>query len=287
MAFSSKHNRIINVECDLGGTERLTDTNGLTDVVATQAINTTQHTIHTIEKLSSLHNTLNWQWHYSGLLSWRFSCCWSWPPSNGTLTERWEHPSNLNLTVPSVFDLNILLAQKIGVPGPWGLPILYNASDVSKNLHRFYDWNFDCTMKVHHNLLVGSPRCALLLNVLLTIVQQYGKTWAFKLPTIPWNLVLIEPADVHHILKANFENYVKGPNFLASFEPLLGNGIFNINGSEWKQQRYISSTLLLVHQNTSNISVLSMPFLCVLNLMLAFIDKQPVICSKSKSSETW
>ncbi len=59
------------------------------------------------------------------------------------------------------------------------------------------------------------------------------------MPTINWNLVLVEPADVHHILKANFENYVKGTHFLAAFEPLLGNGIFNINGPEWKQQRCV------------------------------------------------
>ncbi len=151
-------------------------------------------------------------------------------------------------------NLTFFFLQKIGVPGPWGLPILYNASDISKNLHRFYDWNFDCTMKVHHLSLVLTQMCtALLLNVLLTTVQQYGKTWAFKMPTIPWNLVLIEPVDVHHILKANFENYIKGPNFLASFEPLLGNGIFNINGSEWKQQRYKST---LLHESKIYIKLL-------------------------------
>ncbi len=57
------------------------------------------------------------------------------------------------------------------------------------------------------------------------------------MPAMNWNLYLVEPADVHHILKANFENYIKGPHLQASFQPLFGHGIFNVNGALWKQQR--------------------------------------------------
>ncbi len=36
-----------------------------------------------------------------------------------------------------------------------------------------------------------------------------------------------DPANVEHILKTNFNNYVKGPHFQSTFVELLGTGIFN------------------------------------------------------------
>ena len=39
--------------------------------------------------------------------------------------------------------------------------------------------------------------------------MQYGKVWAFAVPLKPVNFVLIDPAAMNHILKANFDNYVK------------------------------------------------------------------------------
>jgi hypothetical protein len=59
-----------------------------------------------------------------------------------------------------------------------------------------------------------------------------GATWA-----IGPALVVTSPANVKHILKDNFSNYIKGVELTASLEDLLGEGIFNSNGPKWKTQR--------------------------------------------------
>ncbi|ORX47795.1 cytochrome P450 [Hesseltinella vesiculosa] len=50
-----------------------------------------------------------------------------------------------------------------------------------------------------------------------------------------------DPANVEHILKNNFENYIKGPQFNSAMDSLFGHGIFNANGEEWKYQRKTAS----------------------------------------------
>jgi cytochrome P450 len=44
----------------------------------------------------------------------------------------------------------------------------------------------------------------------------------------------------------NFENYVKGPNFNYATKELLGHGIFNANGEQWKWQRKTASLIFNV-----------------------------------------
>ncbi|CAO2046513.1 unnamed protein product [Urochloa humidicola] len=45
------------------------------------------------------------------------------------------------------------------------------------------------------------------------------------------------PANVEHLLKANFANYPKGPYYRERFVELLGDGIFNADGDAWRAQR--------------------------------------------------
>ncbi|CAL5020999.1 unnamed protein product [Urochloa decumbens] len=45
------------------------------------------------------------------------------------------------------------------------------------------------------------------------------------------------PANVEHLLKANFANYPKGPYYRERFVELLGDGIFNADGDAWHAQR--------------------------------------------------
>lgn len=40
---------------------------------------------------------------------------------------------------------------------------------------------------------------------------------------------------------ANFSNYLKGPYFDKNLRDLLGHGIFNANGEQWKWQRKTAS----------------------------------------------
>jgi cytochrome P450 len=49
------------------------------------------------------------------------------------------------------------------------------------------------------------------------------------------------PENVEYILKTNFENYPKGIIMRRNFSDLLGEGIFNANGDEWKVQRKVAS----------------------------------------------
>ncbi|MCE3216147.1 hypothetical protein HAX54_005079 [Datura stramonium] len=49
------------------------------------------------------------------------------------------------------------------------------------------------------------------------------------------------PSNVHHMLKARFDNYPKGPFWRSTFADVLGDGIFNVDGDKWKYQRQIAS----------------------------------------------
>ncbi|KAK4748373.1 hypothetical protein SAY87_014959 [Trapa incisa] len=50
-----------------------------------------------------------------------------------------------------------------------------------------------------------------------------------------------DPANVEYILKTNFNNYGKGEYNYSLLSDLLGNGIFTVDGENWRQQRNISS----------------------------------------------
>ncbi|KAL6899332.1 hypothetical protein ACP4OV_005990 [Aristida adscensionis] len=45
------------------------------------------------------------------------------------------------------------------------------------------------------------------------------------------------PANVEHLLRTNFPNYLKGPYYRERFAELLGAGIFNADGDAWRAQR--------------------------------------------------
>nr|BCB92254.1 cytochrome P450 94A90 [Eriobotrya japonica] len=53
-------------------------------------------------------------------------------------------------------------------------------------------------------------------------------------------VVTANPAVVQHILKTNFPNYQKGETFRTTLGDLLGDGIFNADGDNWKFQRQVS-----------------------------------------------
>ncbi|KAI8887433.1 cytochrome P450 [Backusella circina FSU 941] len=58
---------------------------------------------------------------------------------------------------------------------------------------------------------------------------------------MPRTIATIDPRNVEHILKHNFENYVKGPQLNSATNDLFGHGIFNANGEQWKYQRKTAS----------------------------------------------
>ena len=54
-------------------------------------------------------------------------------------------------------------------------------------------------------------------------------------------VVTANPANVEHLLKANFGNYPKGNPFTEVLGDLLGGGIFNADGEPWRAQRKLVS----------------------------------------------
>ncbi|KAI9349296.1 cytochrome P450 [Zopfochytrium polystomum] len=81
------------------------------------------------------------------------------------------------------------------------------------------------------------------------ILEQHralGVNWALNIPNgfgIRAVLFTSDPAVVQHVLKDNFDNYVKGERFQWMMAPLLGNGIFSANGESWYRSRKVASQI--------------------------------------------
>ncbi|CAL4995692.1 unnamed protein product [Urochloa decumbens] len=82
-----------------------------------------------------------------------------------------------------------------------------------RNRHRFLDWSTE--------LILASPE------------QRMG----FWIPGMRTGIVTANPADVEHVLRANFANYPKGAHAISMLEDFLGAGLFNSDGEQWRWQR--------------------------------------------------
>ncbi|WOL12673.1 hypothetical protein Cni_G21440 [Canna indica] len=58
------------------------------------------------------------------------------------------------------------------------------------------------------------------------------------------NTITANPANVEYMLKTRFDNFPKGKPFSAILGDLLGHGIFNVDGDEWRFQRKMASLAL-------------------------------------------
>lgn len=130
-------------------------------------------------------------------------------------------------------------------PGDKGLPFFYNFLQIWKNKHRIYDFTLERSM-------------------------QYKSTvWTGRLLGVaPRSIVVADPRCVEYILKDNWQNYVKGPYFCSMLLPLFGEGIFNVNGTQWKQQRQTASHLFTVKELRAMVDVFSKHALELAELLL-------------------
>ncbi|CAM8970162.1 unnamed protein product [Rhodiola kirilowii] len=55
------------------------------------------------------------------------------------------------------------------------------------------------------------------------------------------NTITANPENVEYMVKTKFDNFPKGKPFRAVLSDLLGHGIFNVDGQEWKFQRKMAS----------------------------------------------
>ncbi|KAL1923490.1 uncharacterized protein VTP21DRAFT_8470 [Calcarisporiella thermophila] len=107
------------------------------------------------------------------------------------------------------------------IPGPRGLPIIGNL------------WR----------ALSSRDRS---LDAIMENWRLYGPVMTFTFPFAPRIITINEVELVEHVLKTNFQNYVKGPRSHTILLPLLGEGIFNTNGEPWKIQRKTASHIFNV-----------------------------------------
>ncbi|XP_058746368.1 cytochrome P450 94A2-like [Vicia villosa] len=100
---------------------------------------------------------------------------------------------------------------------PKSYPIFGSAFSLLANFHRRVQWTSD---------------------ILQTIPSS---TFVFHRPLGSRQVFTAQPAVVQHILKTNFLCYGKGLTFYQSINDFLGDGIFTVDGEDWKHQRQISS----------------------------------------------
>lgn len=72
-----------------------------------------------------------------------------------------------------------------------------------------------------------------------TYYLHFGVLSYFVTPLV----VTRDPRNVEYMLKQNFPNFPKGPEFHSILLELLGDGIFNVDGTKWTQQRKTSSQM--------------------------------------------
>ncbi|KAI9361690.1 cytochrome P450 [Zopfochytrium polystomum] len=59
-------------------------------------------------------------------------------------------------------------------------------------------------------------------------------------------VIINDPVSMEHVFKNHFEKYEKGPFFRGNFHDLLGDGIFNSDGEQWKHQRKLAANIFNV-----------------------------------------
>ncbi|XP_071719840.1 cytochrome P450 94A1-like [Rutidosis leptorrhynchoides] len=100
---------------------------------------------------------------------------------------------------------------------PKSYPLIGSSLALYTNRHRLAQWTTD--------YLLNSPTLTFKLR------GTFGQS----------RVITGNPEVVKHILKTQFSLYEKGDNFRTPLSDLLGNGIFNVDGDEWKFQRQVSS----------------------------------------------
>ncbi|KAI8139710.1 cytochrome P450 [Fennellomyces sp. T-0311] len=86
-----------------------------------------------------------------------------------------------------------------------------------------------------------------ILDDFLETMEKYDTMTVYATALgLPPSIMTTDPANVEHILKNNFSNYVKGPQMMDAMGDLFGHGIFVANGEQWKYQRKTASLIFNV-----------------------------------------
>ncbi|CAN8257975.1 unnamed protein product [Cochlearia groenlandica] len=87
------------------------------------------------------------------------------------------------------------------------------------------------------------------------LLENTGLTFLFKGPWFAGMdmLATVDPANIHHVMNANFSNYIKGPDFQDIFD-LFGDGIITTDGELWKNLRKLYQAMIY-HQRFQRFSI--------------------------------
>mmetsp|Transcript_6055 Transcript_6055/g.9176 ORF Transcript_6055/g.9176 Transcript_6055/m.9176 type:complete len:522 (+) Transcript_6055:23-1588(+) len=84
-------------------------------------------------------------------------------------------------------------------------------------------------------------------NETTRLCKLYKATWGGPLPNLgglPGGYVYISDKDsIKHVLSDEFDSYIKGDIWRKVFGELLGEGIFTVDGAEWRVHRKLMSTM--------------------------------------------
>ncbi|KAF8940661.1 hypothetical protein BGZ58_005397 [Dissophora ornata] len=75
------------------------------------------------------------------------------------------------------------------------------------------------------------------------VLREHGDVISLTLPVFGRVIVINRPEFMEHILKTNFENYVKGDMFRWTLTDILGRGIFVSDDEQWRFHRKTASNI--------------------------------------------
>ncbi|XP_076926419.1 cytochrome P450 704C1-like [Bidens hawaiensis] len=115
-------------------------------------------------------------------------------------------------------------------------------------LFLFLLFHYICTKPQEHGKKyhpIGGTVFHLLINFnkvhhYMTDLAEKYKTYRLFSP-IHGEVYTTDPANVEYILKTNFQNYGKGHHTHSLLSDLLGDGIFTMDGDQWREQKKVSS----------------------------------------------
>jgi hypothetical protein len=98
------------------------------------------------------------------------------------------------------------------------VPFFHNFFELVHHKDRIYDWFTENTLKVPPPWFpcAGSPHTHTQRHTHNTLWhdttrhEQYGDVWMVTAPSKPWIVVVSDTKSIDHVLRTNFDNYVKG-----------------------------------------------------------------------------
>mmetsp|Transcript_124643 Transcript_124643/g.323841 ORF Transcript_124643/g.323841 Transcript_124643/m.323841 type:complete len:497 (-) Transcript_124643:233-1723(-) len=105
----------------------------------------------------------------------------------------------------------------------------------------------------HLHLVLKAVRGHRIHDTLSDFHKALGDTIYLDIPLQPAFVFTIDPRNVEYIVKTHFENFPKGDLFRSRMADLLGDGIFNVDGSAWHGQRKTSSRMFTANKFKNHI----------------------------------